>query len=125
LASQARRLAALLALRQLGSEQYFWCLALRGSARNIAPQNRHLSCSGRAMTHPPCAESSDATARHTAHYERVRTATALIQTTPEMRGRRDRKTLEIKIDEENRRRKSTKKIHDFQTARFKRLSERR
>jgi len=34
LANQAARLAAWLALRQLGSQQYFWCFALRGSARN-------------------------------------------------------------------------------------------
>jgi hypothetical protein len=52
LANQAHRLAALLALRQLGSQQYFWCLALRGSARNNFLQDKHLGNSERAIDPP-------------------------------------------------------------------------
>jgi len=52
LASQAHRLAALLALRQLGSQQCFWCLALRGSTLNNFLQDKHLGNSGRVIDPP-------------------------------------------------------------------------
>jgi hypothetical protein len=72
------------------------------------------------MTHPPCAASCDATAHRQAHYERIRKVMALRKTTTKTRGRRDRKTVEIKNAEENRRRKSTTfkppSSNDFQNA---------
>ena len=42
MASQRAWLAALLALRQAGVEQYRWWRRLRGSGRNSCPQFRHL-----------------------------------------------------------------------------------
>ncbi len=98
LASQARRLATLLALRQFGSEQYFWCRAFRGSARKNAPQNRQLCCAGRAMIHPPCGESCGAPARYETQYEQTRKEEK--RTT-----KKTQKSFQIKTVKENRRRK--------------------
>jgi hypothetical protein len=114
LASQARRLAALLAWRQPGSEQYFWCFAFRASARKNAPQNRQLWSSGRTIADPPCAEKCGATARCHAHYEQI----------CQERKREGRRRKSVEEDPKKtsvgiRQRKSTKKNHHFQTAKFR------
>jgi hypothetical protein len=119
LANQARRLAALLALRQPGSQQYFWCFAFRGSARKNVPQNRQLWLSARAI---------DALlALNTAAQRRAarRTMSRSGRKESEERRRRtgeeeDSKKLQMKIVKENRRRKTNTfkppSSDDFQNA---------
>jgi hypothetical protein len=107
LANQARRLADLLALRQPGSEQYFWCFAFRASARNNAPQNRQLWSSDRAIADPPCAEYCGATARCHAHYEQIHKERKRRKKKTKERGRRSKKSLQLEFVKENPRRKST------------------
>jgi hypothetical protein len=103
--SQARRLAALLALRQAGSEQYFWRFAFRASARKNTPQNRQLWSVGRAMADPPCAEYGSATALCHAHYGQIGEEQQRRIKKTEYRRRRSKRTckwkLSKKIDEEN------------------------
>jgi hypothetical protein len=105
LASQALWLAALLALRQAGAGQYFWCRALRRSARNNSPQNRHFCSFARAMAHPPHGPSWRATALCHTHHKSADQERNAKKEEDEKRGRRTRTAFRNKpskkIDEEN------------------------
>jgi hypothetical protein len=72
------------------------------------------------MAHAPCAEKCGATARCQAHYEQIWKERKRRTKKTQERGRRFKKP-----SDGNRQRKSTKKNQHFQTAKFRRLSERR